>query len=118
MDILKTGFRCYDNEGISCLKGILSTRNDDLSLSVNRCYQKVWPCFHILQTDADHTAILVNDKLKRLHTVFHQLIQRLNVASDGVFHCPDILQNVLCGDVFRVDQAVQVQALDNFIKFQ
>ena len=78
--ILKTGFRCYDNDGISCLKGILSTRNDDLSLSVNRCYQKVWPCFHILQTDADHTAILVHDKLKSLHTVFHQLIQRLNVA--------------------------------------
>ena len=55
----------------------------------------------------------MDGKFQSLGLVVQNLIEGFHVASDGVLHGPDVLENVIRRNVFRIDHTADIQSVDD-----
>ena len=113
MELHKVG---DNNNCVPGLNDIVTSRDYDLALTENSCDKHVILEFKLRKRNARNRRVFLDDKLRRLYLTLDDIVKRLNVAADGVFHCTDIPHYHIGGDVLGVDYGIKVKLLDYRVK--
>ena len=108
---------CRDNDnGISDLNGILTAGNADFTVSVDTANEHIFFEGKLCQRDAGYGRFFTYQKFQCFRAAVQYLVQGFYIAADGIGHGPYITQNVVCGQVFGINYAADVQIVDNIVQ--
>lgn len=93
-----------------------TTRKDNLSGAVDAGNQQAVLQLQIHNRYTDNRRILSDAELDGFHAVVKQVVQRFDIAADGVLTRAHIGDNGFRRDVLRIDNAAQLQPVDDVIE--
>ena len=95
------------------LEGVLATGNDQLPFPDDAGDQHILLDLHFRQFGPDQGRFFVQEEFQGLHPSVHEPIQGFHVGFHAVAGSPDILDDLLGGKLFGVDDAVQLEPFDH-----
>ena len=62
---MKSGICCNNNYRVSPLDFIISTRDNDFSITIDTCYQEIFFQFQLCQRQINNRRLITHNKLNR-----------------------------------------------------
>ena len=87
---------------------LVVTITTDSAISVKAANQKILLQVQFLQSLAHNRRMIADLKLQGFCLAIQNVVQGLHIASDGVLGCSHILQNVICRNILRINDASNI----------
>lgn len=117
-DILLSPLQRDYNDRIAYLNGIVASWNQHLFPPADAADQVAGPYFKLGKGDISYWAGIQNRKFQSFHPVVQQAVQGFNRIDGRMAHTADMLDNVVCCQIFRIDDAADVQTFNDIVKGQ